>query len=95
MFAVLAIKVVPVLLVIDPDEAVTLIAAPLIAPLIKALDPKLTLPADDTVIVPKADVTVAPIATLAALFDVNPIAPPAVMFPLTVKVEFEFNVTVP
>jgi len=72
---------------IDPVFAVTLTAVPLIAPLISALAPKLTLPPAFTVIGPKTDVTVEPITILAAGAKATKEMPPmpVVVMPLVVK----------
>ena len=85
IFAVDAVSV-PAVLMIDPVIAVTLTAAPLIAPLISALAPKLTLPPETTVIDPKTDVTVEPITIFVAFGEVNKIFPTAMTALLIVNI---------
>ena len=70
---------------IDPVVAVTLTAVPLVAPLIKALAPRLTLPPAVTVIDPDSEVTVEPIVILPAPCVVNNMFPPAVIALLIVN----------
>jgi hypothetical protein len=86
IFAVLAVSVVPVLLLIDPAVAVTLTDVPLIAPLINALAPSVTLFAPVTVIDPNTDVTLEAITTFWALPELKVMFPPAVIEPFTVNV---------
>ena len=78
---------VPAVLAIDPVVAVTLTAVPLVAALIKALAPRLTLPPAVTVIDPDAVVTVEPIVILPVLAKVAKLMlpVPVVVIPLVVK----------
>jgi hypothetical protein len=80
---------------ISPVLAVTLTDVALIAPLIRALAPRLTLPPAVSVIDPKTDVTVEPITILAVFAALNDMLPPAVTKPLIVSVPTELKDTVP
>jgi len=67
----------------------------LIAWLINALAPRLTLPLAVTVICPMADVTVELMTILAAFAELSVIFPTALIEPLIVRVEIELKDTVP